>query len=307
MPERTETPHVACACGPNYLPHCATMLHSLIDHQRSPVHVHLLASGDLAPAMEERLSRWVQGLGAGITVHRIDEKRLRGLSPAFSITTWYRILLPELLPELDRVLYLDSDLIVTDSLDPLLHLDLSGNLVGAVTNLPITMEWMTRRCAALGLPGVDDYFNAGVLVMNLGQLRSGDWTDRVIGYALAHADHRRAAEVDESSPREVFVYTVNHPERLLFSDQDAINAVLYERRLKLHPRWNFQLIFDRFEARTEELTDEVIAEARNNPAIRHFEGPGHSKPWHPDAEPGDRELYWAHRRATPWATRDAPH
>jgi lipopolysaccharide biosynthesis glycosyltransferase len=302
MRGRPETLHIACASGEKYLPHCATMLHSLIQHQHSPPHVHYLAPTDLPPVMEERLCRWVEGLGAGISVHRIDEERLTGLNPKFSINSWFRVLLPELLPGVDRVLYLDSDLIVTDSLDPLVQLDMSGNLVAAVTNLPLNMDWMTRRCAALGIRGVDDYFNSGVQVMNLDKLRRGDWMERILDYGRTHADLHRAVEVDEDSPRSVFIYTVNHPERLLFPDQDAINAVLYEHRLKLHPRWNYQLIFDRFEARTDELTDEVLAEARENPAIRHFEGPGPSKPWHPDADPQNQALYWAHRSQTPWAS-----
>ena len=73
-----------------------------------------------------------------------------------------------------------------------------------------------------------------------------------------------------------------------------------ERRLKLHPRWNAQLLFGRNDFRTAELTAELVAEAIRNPAIRHFEGPGHSKPWHPEAEPDDSALYWAHRSQTPW-------
>jgi poly(ribitol-phosphate) beta-N-acetylglucosaminyltransferase len=276
------------------------MLHSLIASHRRPVKAHLMASPDLSEEALERLSGWLDELGATIRVHRIDESRLHGVGHTFSICGWYRILLPELLPELDRILYLDSDLIVTDSLDPLSRLDVSQHCVAAVTNPPFTPEWSARHCSALGMRSSDDYFNSGVLVMNLDELRRGDYADRILDYAVAHTDHVRATEVDESSTLEAFTYGLNHPERLLFPDQDSVNAVLWERRLKLHPRWNYQLLFHRFEFRTPELTDEIVAEARANPAIRHFEGPGHSKPWHPESDPADRALYWAHRERTPW-------
>jgi lipopolysaccharide biosynthesis glycosyltransferase len=103
--------------------------------------------------MRDRLTSWVEALGAQITTHRVDEERLAGVPHSFSLVTWYRVLLPELLPVLDRVLYLDCDLIVTDSLDPLLDVDISGHLVAAVTNPPFTPEWSSRHSAALGTAG----------------------------------------------------------------------------------------------------------------------------------------------------------
>jgi lipopolysaccharide biosynthesis glycosyltransferase len=138
--------------------------------------------------------------------------------------------------------------------------------------------------------------------MNLEQLKRENKSRQIIDHAIAHADQVRAQEVDENSTREAFTYGLNHPERLLFPDQDSMNAVLWQRRLKLHPRWNFQLLFRRFDFRTEELTSQLVDEASSAPAIRHFEGPGHSKPWHPDAEPEDRALYWSYRSQTPWAS-----
>jgi lipopolysaccharide biosynthesis glycosyltransferase len=300
---RREPLRIACASDEGYLPHCAAMLHSAITSQRRPVEIHLLAAPNLTPTSEERLVRWVDSLGAVLVVHRIDdpEERFRGLVPNLSLTNWFRILIPELLPDCDTILYLDSDMIVVDFLDPLFRLDLSGKCIAAVTNPPITLEWMQKHSAAHGLPATDLYFNAGVMVMNLKELRAGNWMERVLSYGVEHADHHRQAEVDDGSPRDVYVYTMTHPGRLLFTDQDALNAVLYEHRVKLHPRWNVQNLFRRSDVRTEELTESLVAEAMSDPAIRHFEGPGHSKPWHPEAEfPDDVELYTAHRRETPW-------
>jgi lipopolysaccharide biosynthesis glycosyltransferase len=291
--------HVVCASDAEYLPHCATMLHSLIATQRGPVQVHLLSSAEMTRELG-RLSAWVEELGAAIAIHGVDEDRLVGVHHPFSLTSWYRVLIPELLTGLDRALYLDCDLIVTDSLEPLQRPDLSGHLLAAVTNPPFTPEWARRHTAALGMTGTDDYFNCGVLLMNLDGLRAGNWTRRIIEYGMEHVDHARSQEVDESSTEQAFNYGLNHPERLLFPDQDAMNAVLWKHRLKLHPRWNYQLLFKRVGFRTEELTDEVVTEARAKPAIRHFEGPGHSKPWHSEADPADADVYWAHRNQTPW-------
>ena len=137
----------------------------------------------------------MERLGAEIVVHRIhdSEERFRGLIPNMSLNNWFRVLLPELLPDCDRVLYLDCDVIVLDSLDPLMRVDLSGKCIAAVTNPPITLEWMQKHCASLSLPDTDDYFNAGVMLMDLEELRAKKWIDQVIDYGITHADHQRRA------------------------------------------------------------------------------------------------------------------
>src|SRR5437879_3158835 len=78
---------------------------------------------------------------------------------------WYRIFLPELLPELDRVLYLDADVIVVDSLIPLWNVDLSEDYLAAVTN--VFQAAHVHRPVELGLAGPRAYFNSGVMVLNL--------------------------------------------------------------------------------------------------------------------------------------------
>jgi lipopolysaccharide biosynthesis glycosyltransferase len=89
-------------------------------------------------------------------------------------------------------------------------------------------------------------------------------------------------------------------EELLWPDQDALNLVLGERRLALHPRWNCMNSVLAFDAAHDVFGAEVVEAARRAPGIRHFEGPGANKPWHLLCDAPDREAYFAHRRATPW-------
>ena len=55
-----------------------------------------------------------------------------------------------------------------------------------------------------------------------------------------------------------------------------------------------------FPRAAEVLGADAVAEARRDPAIRHFEGPDFNKPWHLLCEHPMREVYFAHRRQTPW-------
>jgi lipopolysaccharide biosynthesis glycosyltransferase len=297
---------VACATDGAYLPHCAAMLHSLLAHTNPPPQVHILVPPDLSPGSRAALTSWLDDQGASSAIHEVRDERLRAVQAQFSLVTWYRTLLPELLPDVNRVIHLDCDMVITDTLLPLWRLDLAGNAVAAVTNPALTLDWMERHCGALGLPSPDDYFNAGVMVLDLNELRAGNVPDRILEYGIANFDHERAGAVDENSSRDVFIYTMEHPERSLFADQDAMNALLWDRRLKLHPRWNYQRLFSRSRVRTHELTEDLVSEARTRPAIQHFEGPGHSKPWHEDADPEMSSLYQRHLRQTPWAQASPP-
>ena len=305
MPKRLRatTIQVACATGREWLPHCATMLQSLMAHQRCPVHVHYLPAEDVTPSLLECLSRMVVRTGAELSVHRVPSNRLNGLEAYAPPALWHRIFLPELLPELDRVLYLDADLIVTDSLEPLWRTDLSDHYLGAVTTVFPSPEWGDRHCAGLGLGPRELYFNSGVLLMNLPQLRRDDCVEKVQQHALAHGEHWWAWGPDEGS-RRAREYVRAHPERAHFADQDALNCALARRRLSLHPRWNCmnQIIRPPWSTWSKEIFGEqAVAEARRKPAIRHFEGSAEEKPWHPQADPQARSLYWSHRNQTPWS------
>jgi hypothetical protein len=55
-----------------------------------------------------------------------------------------------------------------------------------------------------------------------------------------------------------------------------------------------------FDQANDVFGTEAVEEARRQPAIRHFEGPSINKPWHLLCEWKNREIYFEHRRETPW-------
>jgi lipopolysaccharide biosynthesis glycosyltransferase len=269
--------HVACVVEGSYLAHCATMLHSVLSHASgSSVHVHVVPAPDVDERAVRRLGAWLEAAGATMTLHTVDDARCAGL-PTVGFTgkaTWYRIFLPELLPEAERVLFLDADLVVCDDLEPLWTTDLSGTYLAAATNV-CEPEYLGRP-AQLGLAGPGEYFNAGVLLMDLEAMRRDGCTQRLYEYGVEHADE------------------------LVWRDQDALNVVLADQRTPLHPRWNTMNIMWIADWADQVYGREAAQEARRSPGIRHFEGPADNKPWHWACTRPHRELYFEHRRATPW-------
>jgi lipopolysaccharide biosynthesis glycosyltransferase len=252
------------------------MLHSVVAHAEGlPVHVHYLHGPGYPRRSAEAIERMLDEHGARASFVEIAPERIAGL-PVDSLFTgamWYRVFLPDLLPEVDRVLYLDVDTIAADSLLPLWEMDLSGHYLAAVTN--VLMPQHRDRPAALGLTGPEVYFNSGVLLMNLDEMRANGCTVALLEYA-----RRMGSSIE-------------------WPDQDALNVVLGRQRLPLHPRWNSMNSL-RFPWSTDVFGAEAVREARARPAIRHFEGPDDNKPWHYMCTQDHAELYFLHRRATPW-------
>lgn len=268
--------HIACAADQRYTGHSAAMLHSALTDAGSPIVAHYL-HGPGFPAEDRRLlASMFEHHGQRIEFHEIPDEWVDHLplQDLFGPVMWYRIFLPELLPAVKRVLYLDVDTIVVDRLDPLWSLDLDGRYLGAVTN--IFMPFHRHRPLELGIEAAE-YFNSGVLLLNLDLMRREGFTQAV--QTLAGAQ----------------------PERLKWPDQDALNLVVGSRRLALHPRWNcMNSLMARGDLATDVFGAASVTEARDAPAIRHFEGPGANKPWHRRHERAGQRLYRAHRQATPW-------
>ena len=134
-----------------------------------------------------------------------------------SQSSYYRLFLSSILPPtIEKVLYLDGDIIVRHSLLPLWNVNLGNYAVGAAMD---GGDGDIKTYNRLRYPFHKGYFNAGVLLINL-----KCWRDNHI--------------VEE------FVEYLNHsPERIKQEDQDVMNVVLQDKKLKLPVKYNLQTAF----------------------------------------------------------------
>jgi lipopolysaccharide biosynthesis glycosyltransferase len=198
----------------------------------------------------------------------------------FSHVVWFRLVLPETLSDLDgRVLFLDADLVVEDSLAPLFTRDIGSSPIAAVPDAvfpfvgcaPGLPNWH-----ASGLDAHAPYCNAGVMLIDLVAWRDADLTARTIAYA----SERRAE---------------SH-----YLDQDAINAVLGGTWHGLEPRWN-QQPDHRLPYGVVHLAHSYaeLQAAADDPAIIHYASV--DKPWHPGCSHPDVDRWRAALDRTAWA------
>lgn len=132
-------------------------------------------------------------------------------SPSNPPIVYARFFLAELLPNLDKVLYLDADLLVQKSLSPLYHgTDVSKHAFAAT---PIPFAWKNAN-SRLGLPLDFPYFSAGILLVNLDYWRRFSIAEKLVSFSKKHA------------------------KRFIMQDQDALNVFFKQDYVTIEEKWN---------------------------------------------------------------------
>lgn len=115
----------------------------------------------------------------------------------YTKTTYYRLLIPNLYPQYDKALYLDSDITVIGDISELYNIDIGENLVGAVPDASVRKikefsEYVER---VIGMADYKNYFNAGILLMNLKEMREFDFQSKFL-YLLETVKYSVAQDQD---------------------------------------------------------------------------------------------------------------
>lgn len=189
-----------------------------------------------------------------ITFRRVENEfqgafEIRGIPQ----TAYYRLLAPELIPEYDKLIYSDVDVVFREDMGEFHDIDLGENYFAGVDNGVRLRSDMQRYVQSLGLDPQNGYFYSGNLIINSALQRKDNMPDKFREYAKKN-----------------------------FYDQDMaiINIACNGRILPLGPSFCltnniYNLIVNRREEMVKMYGEEEIAHALSS-GIVHFNG---SKPW----------------------------
>jgi lipopolysaccharide biosynthesis glycosyltransferase len=200
-------------------------------------------------------------------------KRLKKLPVTLavpSVTAYARVIVPSLLPRAAaRLLYLDSDIVVTGSLTALFETNLAGAVLAAVPDhIPPGIDH-SFRSEVLKLPDPEFYFNSGVLLIDVEAWQKNAITEMAFNFY-------------ESVPAST---------KLWYPDQDILNSILCHRWLPLDRRWNY----------FRGVEDVDLQRFRSEATIVHFASG--KKPWVSGSTHPARQIYLDHRKLTPFADK----
>ena len=212
-----DTISILAALDEHYLPQLRVLLTSLrLNNPGEHMDLYLLQSA-VSPEGLSGVERQCAAFGYGFFPVRVDDALFQGapVSRQYPKEMYYRLLASRLLPDtLARVLYLDPDILVLNPLRPLWETDLEGNLFAAAAHTGKTE--LANSVNRMRLNSGSDYYNSGVLLMDL------------------------AAARREIDPEEIFRYVAEHKKELLLPDQDLLNALYGRRILPLDDAlWNY--------------------------------------------------------------------
>ena len=202
-----------------------------------------------------------------------------------SVETYYRLIIPEIMPDYYKILYLDCDMVADHDVAELYDLDLKGAVIGAAKDIDVAGQlnlnqnnWKKYAIETLGLDSPYDYFQAGVLILDLDGLRKTMSSEDMIQIALTHS------------------YRCH--------DQDILNIVCKNKVTYLPQQWNTLMDWqeigrsrmDILKMAPRELYEEYT-KARKNPYLIHFAG--YQKPW--DTVDCDfAEYFWEYAKLSPY-------
>ncbi|MDY6407688.1 MAG: glycosyltransferase family 8 protein [Pseudomonadota bacterium] len=202
---------IFCATDENYAPFASMMMKSVLMHTHSFVDFYVL-DGGIKKKTKRMIARDLKAYPhKSITYFDMAQYDLSQFPDMahFSVNTFSRYFIPELVPHLEKIIYLDVDMTIKKDIKELFDQDLDGYPLGAMAHTPTTfMSRRLRDCTWSVYHEDSAYFNAGMLVMNIPKLIQMNFTDEAI--KLTHLLR----------------------EKLIFPDQDVLN-IMFENNYKI--------------------------------------------------------------------------
>jgi lipopolysaccharide biosynthesis glycosyltransferase len=204
--------HVGIAFDQNYFNQFGALSCSIFKSKKieDKIHFHIITP-DLTKEQKQLLKQYVKNHDCLIYFYSIDFELTKQFitKGEWTSAVYYRLFFPILLKDkCEKLLYLDSDIIVVNSIKPFFKIDLQNYPVAAVYDNYVKTQPL------LGIEKEGEYFNSGVLLMDVKK-----WNEQ---------------NISEKS----FKFLEENPEKIRFVDQCALNAVLKNNWLKIESKYN---------------------------------------------------------------------
>ncbi|MDR0963983.1 MAG: glycosyltransferase family 8 protein [Clostridium sp.] len=270
-----------------YSPFAGIVVHSIIANASEGNNYDIVILSDNMTVANHRRLRGLAGERKNISIRIINIERLiSGLNfytwAHFTTKSYYRLLVPDLFSEYEKVVYLDSDIVVNNDIAEMFAYDLDGFYMGAAYDTHIVgvcqqkpdHEQKAYNRETLKMENPEEYFQAGVSLYNIAAIRR----DYAEGYLIEQASKHN----------------------LRWLDQDLVNMLFHKKIKRLPAKWNVMVANIPGDVREYFMDEDILREyieARLDPYIIHYVG--HAIPCFTDT-PDLYDIFWHYARQTPY-------
>lgn len=263
--------NIIFATDQNYIEHLSVAIYSLLENNKElDFNIYIINSG-IDNETYKQLELIASNYNCKLNDVVINDEIFKQLvtNHHFTSAMYYRLLIPKFIQD-DKVLYLDADIVVNNTIVDLYNTDINDFYIASVENPGF------NRHEELQMNKNANYFNSGVMLINVKKWREEELQARVIDF------------IDNNSN------IVKSP------DQDGLNAIINGNWKKIQLKYNQQaVIFEKnFDDKYHCFSQAELKEAKEDPIIIHYTGS--SKPWHFRNNHPYKKLYWKYLRMTPF-------
>lgn len=273
--------NIAYACDDNYIAQTGISIFSLLENNQDKdlISIYLISvniSSENIKKIEDIVNQFKRELI--VIPFRTIAPDLKLASVGRHIETVYAKLFFGNIEEVDKMIYLDSDIIINGSLDEMWNVDLENNYFGLVKT--ITKDSVVK----LGLKKTDSFYNDGVAIVNAKALRDDNMQESFLKFIDFH---------------------FGDPPVL---SEGTINVVCKDRIKTIHPKFNFASSFLMYKNRSlniisnenEYYPDKIMDEARKNPIVIHYLAGWFLRPWEVGCTHPLKNKYFEYKQKTVW-------
>ena len=267
--------NIAINFDDKYIYPCLTFLTSLLDNRADTTFyiIHIMTGNNLRNDTKLKIKLVLEKFGksfCNVSFYNMGDQ-FRGATSGKYISTaaYYRISLPSLLPNVDKCIYMDTDVINFEDLSEMYNIELNNNTYFCG---PLDFVGMNGELKQLKITS-EKYMNSGITLMNLKAMRNDNIENKIREFVSSHF--------------------LNHHE------QTAINAICHDNFEILPSKYSFFALFNS----TEELikynkdqnekyryNESELIQAFYHPVSLHYAG--WVKPWHKEYELTNSAYWW---------------
>ena len=267
--------HIVLSSSNEFVPYCATTMASILYNANKSKNIHFyILTYNITTKNKKQLDKLKKIKNCTIEYPIFDEKLLDmfagiKIPPHVTKMTYARILIPDILPQIDKAIFIDSDTIVRTDISRLYDIDISKSCFAAVEDG--CSEYHANR---LWRKSEERYFNCGVLVINSKKLRQINYIE----------------QIKKQISLNGFAYQI--------CDQDVLNDTFHNLIQPINISWNFH--HEKFEKMNfyKPKDIEQYKKILENPCIMHYTGA--EKPWYPTTKVLFKSEYLFYFRLTPF-------